>query len=157
MQNLFDNMSHDTRIVLKTIFILSFILAILILVTGYSREQNDPDKLGHQFDQTDVDESPSSKLMTLSTICDATGEIVNALFEEGFLIESVGLSEDIQGNNFITSFWKKKTGKNYTVVLTSSYRDEDLTCIVSITKNVKTMDDSAQIDAVEDIKSTENP
>ena len=135
-------MSHDTKVVLYTCGVLIIILLLLIGLDNYLK--GEPDTMGQQFEQTDIEGSPSGILLPLNAACDTTDEIVIALFGEGFEMYSMGSSQDIKGNTFMMSFWKKLSDKGYTVVVTSSFEKKGITCIISITKNVQDLEISEQ-------------
>jgi hypothetical protein len=144
-------MSRDSKLVFYTCVVLLVILAILIGVNYYVK--GDSDGLGQQFEQTDISDSPNGVLMPLNAACAKSDDIVIGLFEEGFEIYSMGSSQDIRGNNFMMSFWKKLSTQGYTVVVTSSFESRNITCVISITKNVRDL----QLDGQSVAPSTYTP
>lgn len=130
-------MARDAKVVLITCVVLLMILAALIGIRYYLKEE---DGLGQQFEQIDIQDSPNGVLLPLNAACAKSDEIVVGLFDEGFEIYSMGSSEDIRGNTFMMSFWKKLAAEGYTVVVTSSFEKRGITCIISITKNVRDLE-----------------
>lgn len=128
-------MSRDSKLVFYTCVVLLVILALLIGLTYYVK--GDSDGLGQQFEQTDIADSPNGVLLPLNAACAKSDDIIIGLFDEGFEIYSMGSSQDIRGNNFMMSFWKKLSTQGYTVVVTSSFESKGITCVISITKNVR--------------------
>lgn len=135
-------MARDSKIVFITTIVLLVILAILIALTKYMK--SDDEGLGQQFEQVDIQDSIDGTLLPLNAACAATNEIIVGLFDEGFVMYSVGSSEDIKGNTFMMSFWKKLALKGHTVVVTSSFEKRDITCIISITQNVQDVEFDGQ-------------
>lgn len=136
----------DTRVVGKSIAVLLFILVVLLVVSSYFKIDDPPPEshFGHQFESSDVQESPTGKIMMLASACDLSGDIVPVLFDEGFEIYSFGTGEDVEGNKFLMAFWKRLGVEGHTVLVTSSSSKNGLTCIISITKNVQDLSQDGQ-------------
>lgn len=135
-------MARETRIVLYTCVVLMMLLAFMVGLKYYL--QSEDNGLGQQFEQTDVQDSADGMILPINAACAKSDEIVVGLFDEGFEIYSMGSSEDIKGNVFMMTFWKKMMAEGYTVVITSSFDKQGMTCIVSITKNVRDLQTNGQ-------------
>lgn len=144
-------MSRDSKIVFYTCVILFVILALMIGLSYYVKGDNEG--LGQQFEQIDIADSPDGLILPLNAACAKSDTIVIGLFEEGFEIYSMGSSQDVRGNNFMMSFWKKLSTQGYTVVVTSSFESRNITCVISITKNVRDL----QLDGQSVAPSTYTP
>ena len=126
-------LSHDTKVVLGTIAIVSALLAISVASAAYFT----PPKslgIGEQFTEADL-EGGDGKLISIPTACDATTIMVPSLYNEGFLPYSMGSANDVKGKQFAMTFWKRLSVGGLAIIVTTSH-DSGVTCIISISNNV---------------------
>jgi len=131
MQNI--TLSHDAKVVLVTIGIVSTLLAGILTAKAFFETPKSPG-IGEQFTEADL-EGGQGRLVSIPTACDATTIMIPSLYNEGFNPYSIGNALDVKGKEFAMTFWKRLSIAGHAIIVTTSH-DSGVTCIISISNNV---------------------